>query len=363
MLKKLVIFFILVGINFNIFADDSYINAVWYNVYQINLSSQMDAKAQIDEHFRMFKDIKVNKVFFLVKNPNGRAYYKSSILKPVLVTDFVTGKNEELKWDTLEYIIKKGKEYNIKICPYVNIFAEEGYYLEENPGFAERNKEGKVTKWVSPTVPVVKERMQKILEEIVSNYDIDGIQFDRVRYENINSGYNEKSLELFKLRYGRIPANDKDLSFIEFRKESVNEFVSDLYQTIKKIKPDLEVSAAVFHSPTTALEVLQDWGKWVENDNIDAIYTMTYTNDNLRFKTYLNENIEVLKKNNGKVKIVIGMGPYYKNMTTDILKKQLQMCFEKNELSGVCWFSAYNLMEDRFYNVMKNVDYNNKKIN
>ena len=123
------------------------------------------------------------------------------------------------------------------------------------------------------------------------------------------------------------------------------------------------MSAAVFHSPTTAKDVLQDWGQWADNGIIDALYTMTYTNDNSRFKVYANENNDVARKNGNRVKIIIGMGPYYKNMTPAILTEQLKICFDKEKISGVCWFSAYNLMEDRFFDLLKKVDYVYKRIN
>lgn len=360
--KVILIVFIFI-LSFNLFGESRYINAVWYNVYQINLSSQQDAKAQIDEHFRFFEQLGVNKVFFLVKNPNGRAYYNSEILKPVTVNDFVSNKTTPISWDVLDYVIKKAKQHKIAICPYINIFSEDGYFLDENPDFAEKNKDGKAMRWASPAVENVTDRMIDIAKEIITKYNVDGIQFDRVRYENMTSGYNSESLRQFKEIYGKMPKSEKDADFIKFRQDRINKFIEKAYKKIKKAAPEIEISAAVYHSPSTAKEVLQDWENWADNGWIDALYTMTYTNDNGRFKGYLNENCDVAKRNNGKVRIIVGMAPYYKNMTPAILAEQLKMCMEKEEIAGVCWFSAYNLMEDRFFEMLKNVDYTYKRIN
>lgn len=361
-IRKLAFLICFAALFTTVLADSAYINSVWYNVYQIKMANENDAKAEIDTHFDKLKKLNVNRVFFLVKHPNGRGYYKSKIVKPMVIYNEETKKYQTLDWDVLDYVMKKGNEYGIEVFPYVNIFAEEGYFLEENKKFAEVKKDGKISRWSSPAIEDVVERNIAILKELVENYDVKGIQFDRVRYEDISSGYNGESIEKFKAIYQREPLSPKDREFVDFRKNNITQFVEKAYRKIKEIKPEIEVSAAVFHSPTTAAEVLQDWGRWVELGILDAVYTMSYTNDTNLFKKFIAENIEAYKKGNGKVKMIIGIGAYYKNMTPEILSEQLKICFEKEELSGVCWFSAYNLFEDRFYNAVINVDYENKMI-
>lgn len=330
------------------------IRAVWYNVYQINTANISESKNQIDMHFRAMKELGINKVFFLVKNPNGRAYYKSKILKPVLNNDFVTNENKENGWDILEYVIKKSRENGIKIYPYINVFAESGYFLKENPDYAEKNRAGKKYEWSSPASEEIKKRVLAIVEEIVKNYDIDGIQLDRVRYEDIYSGYNEESVKKYKQKYGKEP-DIKDEDFTKFRKELVSQVVKEIYKKIKEINPNIELSAAVFHSPKTAENVLQDWREWVRGGYIDYIYTMSYTNTENNFKLFLNDNLEVFKDKEISAKLVIGVGAYYKNMTPDILIKQVKSVYESEEACGVCYFSFYNILEDNFYKLLTEV--------
>ena len=354
---------ILSFISFFILTQNGYskseIRAVWYNVYQINTSNISEARGQIDMHFRAMKEMGINRVFFLVKNPNGRVYYKSKILKPILNNDFVTNNNSENNWDVLEYVIKKSKENNMKIYPYLNVFAESGYFLKENPEYAEKNREGKKYEWVSPAINEVKNRMIDITEEIVKNYEIDGIQLDRVRYENVYAGFNETSIKLYREKYGKEP-DIKDSDFIEYRKNLITEFVEELYKRIKNIKPDIEVSAAVFHSPKTAENVLQDWKVWAEKGILDYVYTMSYTNNENSFQVFLNDNIGVFKDKNLKTKLVIGVGAYYKNMTPEILSRQIKEVYRTNEAEGVCYFSFYNMIEDDFYKLISSKDINIK---
>ena len=100
------------------FSQQKFVHAVWYNVYQIDLSNQEQAKQIIDQHFKQLAEMKINTIVFLVKYPNGLVYYKSKYARPAC------------DWDVLEYVVKKCREYNMEIHPYLNIFAEEGYFLQ-----------------------------------------------------------------------------------------------------------------------------------------------------------------------------------------------------------------------------------------
>ena len=102
MKQTIFLFFIL--ISFFSYSEEKKINAVWYNVYQINIANIKEAKAQIDMHFRTMNELGINTIFFMVKSPNGRAYYKSKILKPVLNNDYVTNKNSENSENFLEVL-------------------------------------------------------------------------------------------------------------------------------------------------------------------------------------------------------------------------------------------------------------------
>lgn len=352
-MKKLILVLFLIYSFFS-FADDKKVNAMWYNVYQINLANIKEAKSQIDLHFRAMNEMGINTVFFMVKSPNGRAYYNSKILKPVLNNDFVSNKNSENRFDVLEYVIKKSKEYNMEIYPYINVFAEQGYYLDENPKFAEKDSKGKIYSWTSPAIEDVQNRALSIIEEIIKNYNVNGIQLDRIRYEDTSAGFNEQSVISYKSAYGKDPSV-KDKDFTTYRKQLITDFVKKAVSKVKSINPNMKVSVAVFHSPKTAENVLQDFGNWINIDGLDAIYTMSYTNKVENFKQFLTDNSALIENNNStKTKIIIGVGSYYVNMTPEILMEQVKLAVADKNISGICYFSAYNMFEDSFYNMFKN---------
>lgn len=65
----------------------------------------------------------------------------------------------------------------------------------------------------------------------------------------------------------------------EFRKVGVTELVRDVYRRAKGLKPQVQVSAAVFASLDSADSVYQDWPRWLREQTIDFVIPMAYTAD------------------------------------------------------------------------------------
>lgn len=356
--RMIVLMFVLFGIIG--FADD-FTHAVWYNIYEIDLGDRGQAEAQIDADFRDLEEMHINKLFLMIKNPNGRVFYKSAIAKPILTSGFISYKTEPLYWDPVQYLIEKGKQYNIKICAYMNVFSEEGYFLEEHPEYAEIKKDGKVTKWVSPSIEKVRERIAALAVEIVTKYQLDGFQLDRVRYEELDSGYNKESIKEYEKEHRKNPS-PKDENFVKYRMGLVDKTVEEVVAAIRKAKPEMKISASVFHTPTTAKNVLQNWGEWYKKELFDEIYAMSYTNEPNIYEKYLSENSELIKNNKSKTKIIMGIGLYYKNMNPESAEKEIKMTLENQEVSGICYFNFYNAIRDNYYKLIKRVDINNRTI-
>jgi uncharacterized lipoprotein YddW (UPF0748 family) len=65
----------------------------------------------------------------------------------------------------------------------------------------------------------------------------------------------------------------------EFRKLGVTELVRDVYRRAKGLKPNVQVTAAVFSTPSAADAVYQEWPRWLREKTIDYVIPMAYTED------------------------------------------------------------------------------------
>lgn len=131
---------------------------------------------------------------------------------------------------------------------------------------------------------------------IVSNYDIDGINFDYIRYPDYNPGvnvpawgYNPVAVARFAAVTGRsdVPG-PTDPQWMAWRREQVTNVVRRVYIETYAIKPHVRVSAdtitygsiledaAGWTQTRPYLEVLQDWRGWMEEGILDLNIPMNY---------------------------------------------------------------------------------------
>lgn len=228
-------------------------------------------------------------------------------------------------WDPLKAAVKLAHERGMEIHAWTWIFAAAnqrhnevmgqpknylGPVLSRHPDWAITNKDGDPFDYgrdykkafYDPANPEVQQYLLSLLEEIVRNYDVDGVQFDYIRYPfqapqaNETFGYSNSSRWLFKEETGVdpidiYPSHPLWNSWTSFRVQQVTNFVANASTRLKQIKPNLVISAAVFPLPQRErlYRLQQNWEVWGQNDWVDLICLMTYALDtgNLEERTQL----------------------------------------------------------------------------
>jgi len=136
---------------------------------------------------------------------------------------------------------------------------------------------------------------------VVRNYDIDGINLDRIRYPDGNLGtnvpswgYNATSLARFHAETGRTdtPANT-DPQWTQWRRDQITGIVRRIYLESTALKPHIRVSVDTitygngpqtlgsFESTRAYAEQLQDWRGWLREGIVDTAMLMNYKRDSL----------------------------------------------------------------------------------
>jgi hypothetical protein len=83
--------------------------------------------------------------------------------------------------------------------------------------------------------PEAREYLVTLAMEMVRNYDIDAILFDYIRYhDRIDINWDASTVQAYK------PDN---MSLADWRRENINMFVREIYDSIKAIKPCLKVAS------------------------------------------------------------------------------------------------------------------------
>jgi len=154
--------------------------------------------------------------------------------------------------------------------------------------------------WVlDPGHPDAQDWIVRMATSIVANYDVDGINLDRIRYPDGNIaanvpswGYNPTAVARFQAATGRTdrPA-PQDAQWTQWRRDQVTAIVRRVYLESYALKPRVRVSADVISygagpasqggwtKTRTYAEVLQDWRGWLSEGILDLAIPMDYKRD------------------------------------------------------------------------------------
>jgi uncharacterized lipoprotein YddW (UPF0748 family) len=116
---------------------------------------------------------------------------------------------------------------------------------------------------VNPCLPEVRKHITGICQEIVADYEVDGLHLDYIRFPNehpVLHGHqyprDQRTLELFKEATGLGP-EDKPSVWDQWRCDCVTALLRDIRRTAKSLRPQLVLSAAVAVDRKEALSRFQ----------------------------------------------------------------------------------------------------------
>lgn len=161
--------------------------------------------------------------------------------------------------------------------------------------------------YMEPGNPGTAEHITGIVKEIVSNYDVDGIHLDYIRYPDRTTGYPDASLYR---KYG------KGQSLASWRRGNITRVVNAVYGAVKELKPWVRVSCSPLGKYDTLSRyssrgwdaynsVYQAAQEWVRDGVMDILFPMLYFEGN-NFYPFV---LDWLENSSGR-HIVPGIGIY-----------------------------------------------------
>jgi len=263
----------------------SYFGIDWPNRNQTP-QQQRDAFIAIADHHQRTG---ITALFVQVRSQSD-ALYPSEIepwgfyLTPLKVDGNVPAQ----AWDPMQFMIeechKRGIEFHAWLNPYraIGNIANSQYFspvhvVRKNPELLLPTTH--TEKILDPGLPEVRERINNVVAEIVSRYDVDGIQFDDYFYPN-NSLFNDDAT--FET-HNRGFTNRAD-----WRRDNINLMVQMVSQNIKAIKPWVEFGVSPSGiwrnggegSATTGLQhyvsLYADSRKWLQEGWVDYLCPQVY---------------------------------------------------------------------------------------
>ncbi len=162
-------------------------------------------------------------------------------------------------------------------------------------------------RWMNPFHPQVQKFQLELINELVSNYEVDGFQFDDHLGLPVDFGYDPFTINLYRAEHGgRIPPNDpQDAEWMTWRANKISDFLAEVHKLVKARRPSAVVSISPNPYPFAFTNYLQDWPTWVNRGIVDELVVQVYRSDQNRFMWEMNKpSIQAARR---KIPVNIGI--------------------------------------------------------
>lgn len=347
------------------------LRGLWVDAFHPGIRSRHEADQLIADAVRN----NFNTLFLQVRRRGDSLYSKS--LEPMLNDPAC-----EPGFDPLGYMVDAAHRAGLEVHAWLNAMAlwrDEPPHPDSNHVF---NRHGLTASgdenWLtclstgSPKFPVgyfldpghpgARDHIVRVYLNVVSNYAVDGIHFDYIRYPETEErvpkgspvGYNPTSLARYARLSGRPgKPHPGDDDWMSWRREQLTQLVRRIYIEAKAINPRIKVSASTiawgqpprsskkFLETSAGRLVYQDWHSWMKEGILDLAVPMNYAREtDPRVKNWFDGWIAFEKRHKYGRHMAVGIGAYLN--TTDANLDQLDRVRRaegKHRVEGVSFFS------------------------
>lgn len=201
-------------------------------------------------------------------------------------------------FDYINTFIDATRAHDMKIFAGLNVFSDGHDIMKEGDIYKKHKKwqgvnyvprkglipmteiDGKPILFLNPALKEVQQYEINIIKEVGKNYSFDGIMLDRARYDCIDADFSLESRKMFEKYIGKKlsrypediyewrPNNAGEIDrvagpyyfqWIEWRASIIYNFMKDIRQAIKKIKPDCMLGVYTGAWYPTYFEVGVNW--------------------------------------------------------------------------------------------------------
>ena len=355
---------------FSISLSNDFNKCIWVK------SDSMKNKETIQDALIFAYEYGFDKVFLQVRF-RGDSFYNSNLV--------AKHNSVKLDFDPLKYAIELGHSLGLEIHAWFNTYIlwssnlkpdDINHIYYTNPDWLESNIYGKKDSsidlsmpqsynwegiYLSPNHPEVNKYLESIFFELIKNYDIDGLHFDYIRFQDDIYGYNDKGRVIFEEKYGFDPL-DIERNIIStkygwayseidsmkgiwnnYKIENITSLINSVSNNIDSLNKKIKISAAVKADPILSKKKWsQDWEDWIDREILDFVVVMNYSPDMINF----NHNIESIKQEFEKNlfdKIIMGIAIYNQDFSNVSDKIYLSYLYN---FKGISLFSYDNKKDD-----------------
>jgi uncharacterized lipoprotein YddW (UPF0748 family) len=219
--------------------------------------------------------------------------------------------------DMLKEMVEQGHQKGMRVIPWFEfgfMAPADSELAKRHPDWLTQDRKGVKIKqegihervWLNPFKPEVQKFIQDLVVEVVSNYDVDGIQFDDHLGLPSDLGYDPFTVQLYKQEHqGKSPPSDpQDAEWVRWRANKITDFLTQVFRAIKDRKQDAIVSVSPNPQQDSYQFFLADWANWERRGLVEELIVQIYRDN---FNTFISE-LEKPEVKAARSHIPVGIG-------------------------------------------------------
>ncbi len=263
--------------------------------------------------------------------------------------------------DALAELVQLGHQRGMAVIPWFEfgfMTPEDSALAIRHPDWLTQRQNGDQTwqegiyprVWLNPFRPEIQQFILNLVMELVTRYNIDGIQFDDHFGLPVEFGYDDFTIQLYRREHqGQAPpSNPRDPEWMRWRANKITEFLGRVFRAVKAQRNNVLVTLSPNNYSFSYNESLQDWQTWERQGLIEELVLQVYRDSTASF---LNE-LRSPEVQNARLHIptAVGVLTGLKRRAMPISQVQTQVQTIRNQkFAGVSFFfyeTMWNLVAE-----------------
>ncbi len=307
-------------------------------------------RLRLQAAIQQLKQLNLNTIYPVVWNA-GYAMYPSQVVQDRGIQSFTyRGVDGQ---DTLADLVEQGHQHGMLVIPWFEfgfmtppsseLATKYAQWLTQkvDGGYTSMSAAGEVM-WLNPFRPEVQQFITDLVLEIVTQYDVDGIQFDDHTGLPHEFGYDSYTLSLYQRETGNAAPQPTDPTWVKWRADKITAFMVKLHAAVKANKPNVIFSVSPNYYDFAYKLHLQDWLAWIRQGAVDELVMQVYRPDLASFV----EQISRPEVQEARQKIPTGIGILtgMRNNPIPLSQIQAQVRAVQERNLGVAFFYYESLL-------------------
>jgi uncharacterized lipoprotein YddW (UPF0748 family) len=191
--------------------------------------------------------------------------------------------------------------------------------------------------WLNPLHPEVQTFILELVQEIISQYDGDGIQFDDHMSLPSDFGYDDVTTAMYRKETKKAPpTNPRDPAWLKWRADKISDFMQRVHDTVHAAKPSAVLSVSPNYYDFAYKLQLQDWLGWIRRGLVDELIVQLYRPDLDSFLPLLAEAALLESRTRIPTAVAIMTGQRQRLVPMELIQAQVNAARERQ--LGVAFF-------------------------